>query len=990
MYALLKTASLVCIFLISGFWAQNNALFAYTSDDFVITVTPTGNNFTIPTLGWGYSYSVDCDNDSIFEATLQSGNYTCTYADATSKTIVISWTFPRFFLNNNSESAEITSIDQWWTGVWSSFENAFYGAVNLQINATDAPNLSAVSSLNSMFNWATALTGNTSMNTWDTSNVTTMSSTFAYAESFNQNIGNWNTSNVTGMAAMFQSAYAFNQDIGSWDTSSVTNMSNMFRLALAFNQDIGSWDTSSLTNMSSMFIAARAFNNWWSSSINNWNTTNVTDMSSVFNGAWAFNQNIWSWNTFNVTSMSEMFRQAFAFNQNIWSWNTSNVTSMSLMFQGASVFNQNIGNWNTSSVTDMWNMFNGASAFNQSLESWDINQVTNMAWMLSNVWINSANYDSTLVGWYNQVPLAATSIGASGRQYCTSGTQRNAIIVSGTSIVGDSFGCPAPSIVDVTSSALNGAYTTGSTLPIEIIFDQPVFVSWVPRLTLDTNPDAIINYTSGSSTNTLTFLYTISSWENSPDLEYTSASSLELNGGTVQNGSGTNAVLTLPSPGNAGSLSANKSIIIDTLAPNAPVLSFPTAGSGILIASTFTGACESQSVVSISHADISWSPLSASCARGDVFSFSVTFSSTGTKNNIQITQSDTVGNVSSPTTISLQVVDPSYTVTFSDYNSTVLTTQTVSHGGSAIAPPNPSRSGYTFTGWSPSSLANITSDTTFVAQYSLNSPSWPSVWPIVGPGGWGGGSVWLFSPFTSTIPVPTPATNTTFPSFISLKSQQWISPIDTNQNLGHIYNLKNPITPHVCTRIIQLYNESDLSVQDAQNSSSQESIKALMMFRWFHDTEDSISWKNAWIIDNTPQFDPARFITRAEYIKILARALACHSIETKDKSPFTDVENSAWYSGYIASAFRSWWIDGYTDGTFRPNAFITQWEAAKILLKAIQIQETSAPHANISAFLDMFQSLSLMPQWTLSDSDGYLSRGTVADMVYKIFLGWSL
>ena len=131
--------------------------------------------------------------------------------------------------------------------------------------------------------------------------------------------------------------------------------------------------------------------------------------------------------------------------------------------------------------------------------------------MLSNVGINSANYDSTLVGWYNQVPLAAVSIGASGRQYCTSGSARNGIIIFGTSIVGDSFSCPAPSVVDVTSSTINGSYTAGSSLPIEIIFDQPVFVTGVPRLTLDTNPDAIINYTSGSSTNTLTFLYTISS-----------------------------------------------------------------------------------------------------------------------------------------------------------------------------------------------------------------------------------------------------------------------------------------------------------------------------------------------------------------------------------------------------------------------------------------------------------------------------------------------
>ena len=44
--------------------------------------------------------------------------------------------------------------------------------------------------------------------TWDTSQVTDMSSMFMDAHSFNQNIGEWNTSNVTSMSRMFQNASA--------------------------------------------------------------------------------------------------------------------------------------------------------------------------------------------------------------------------------------------------------------------------------------------------------------------------------------------------------------------------------------------------------------------------------------------------------------------------------------------------------------------------------------------------------------------------------------------------------------------------------------------------------------------------------------------------------------------------------------------------------------------------------------------------------------
>lgn len=60
-----------------------------------------------------------------------------------------------------------------------------------------------------------------------------------------------------------------------------------------------------------------------------------------------------------------------------------------------------------------------------------------------------------------------------------------------------------------------------------------------------------------------------------------------------------------------------------------------------------------------------------------------------------------------------------YTVTFEDWNGTVLSTQTVESGSAATAPGDPSRDGYTFTGWS-TSFDNITADLTVTAQYTIN------------------------------------------------------------------------------------------------------------------------------------------------------------------------------------------------------------------------------------------------------------------------------
>ncbi len=57
-----------------------------------------------------------------------------------------------------------------------------------------------------------------------------------------------------------------------------------------------------------------------------------------------------------------------------------------------------------------------------------------------------------------------------------------------------------------------------------------------------------------------------------------------------------------------------------------------------------------------------------------------------------------------------------YTVTFKDWDGTVLATKTVNHGSSATAPSNPTRTGYEFTGWS-GTYTNVTANQTVTATY---------------------------------------------------------------------------------------------------------------------------------------------------------------------------------------------------------------------------------------------------------------------------------
>jgi hypothetical protein len=57
-----------------------------------------------------------------------------------------------------------------------------------------------------------------------------------------------------------------------------------------------------------------------------------------------------------------------------------------------------------------------------------------------------------------------------------------------------------------------------------------------------------------------------------------------------------------------------------------------------------------------------------------------------------------------------------YTVTFVDWDGKILSTQTIEHGKSAVAPVTPKREGFIFTGWNRD-FSNVTEDMTVTAQY---------------------------------------------------------------------------------------------------------------------------------------------------------------------------------------------------------------------------------------------------------------------------------
>ncbi|MEP0262670.1 BspA family leucine-rich repeat surface protein [Dokdonia sp.] len=355
-----------------------------TTSNEIITFPITTNTGTL-SIDWG-------------DGTIENGlnnNPAHSYANPGTYTVQAYGDISTVHFNDTGSKLNIIDITQWGTIKWSTMENAFKGCENLDVSATDAPNLTQVTNLSYMFFGCESLEGNSSFNDWNVSSVENMTYMFSGAELFNQPIGNWNVEQVTEMTNMFFSALAFNQPIGNWNVGQVTDMYAMFNTAESFNQNLNNWNTSNVQIMSLTFYGATAFNG----NIGNWNVEQVTEMKSMFVRAESFNQNISSWNTGNATEMDHMFLEAINFDQNIGSWNTSQVFNMEGMFQQATSFNQDIGNWNTSQVTDMGWMFKDATLFNQNLEAWDVSAVNRATEMLEGTSLSSTNYDNLLIGW---------------------------------------------------------------------------------------------------------------------------------------------------------------------------------------------------------------------------------------------------------------------------------------------------------------------------------------------------------------------------------------------------------------------------------------------------------------------------------------------------------------------------------------------------------------------------------------------------------------
>ncbi len=145
-------------------------------------------------------------------------------------------------------------------------------------------------------------------------------------------------------------------------------------------------------------------------------------------------------------------------------------------------------------------------------------------------------------------------------------------------------------------------------------------------------------------------------------------------------------------------------------------------------------------------------------------------------------------------------------------------------------------------------------------------------------------------------------------------------------------------------------------------------------------------------------FRPEDSLTRAEFLKI---TLWANGIEVSEavEAPFDDVPIGEWYTDLVAYSSDSGYIDGYPDGTFKPNQEINKVESLKILgevvewdLGSVDVEEVENPYedVNLEEWYGGYLAYAIDKN-ILDDEGAYLgsaedmTRGQMTEYVYRDF-----
>ena len=251
-----------------------------------------------------------------------------------------------------------------------------------------------------------------------------------------------------------------------------------------------------------------------------------------------------------------------------------------------------------------------------------------------------------------------------------------------------------------------------------------------------------------------------------------------------------------------------------------------------------------------------------------------------------------------------------HTVTFDTQDGTKIDPVEVRCGNPVAQPITPSKAGYYFSGWflngSKYSFSTpVTSDITITAEFTKYAP---------------------VNPVPPTVEAKDLAFNTT-DHFAYVNGY----PDGTVQPEGNITRAEVAAI---------LYRVMDAKCVE-KYATDKNTFADVDAFKWYNTYISTLA--NAGVIVDSANgyFRPNEAITRAELAAMIAQFA---KVDLTKSVSFNDVLANHWASKEIAIAAKMGWINGYPDGSFRPDATITRAEMITMINRALNRVPSAEDH----------------------------------------------
>lgn len=121
---------------------------------------------------------------------------------------------------------------------------------------------------------------------------------------------------------------------------------------------------------------------------------------------------------------------------------------------------------------------------------------------------------------------------------------------------------------------------------------------------------------------------------------------------------------------------------------------------------------------------------------------------------------------------------------------------------------------------------------------------------------------------------------------------------------------------------------------------------------WYAEAVNTLALLGIVTGEGNDRYAPDRSISRAEFTAI---AMRFADLATGGENVFSDVAENTWYYDYVVGSIQYGWINGYSDGTFRPENTITRAEVTTIVNRMLG---RSADRTFIAEHADELRSFS--------------------------------